>query len=555
VNKLKILNEYKDKMIIYAIIVIVFFILLLPVYFSTLKLVKTNITDDITMSVASGFKQFDAEIDGIKNLCVKLNTNYDFLYIKKLEEISYQKDFVYIRNFSDFYKNVIGLNNIIIDSVVFLKKNHLAFSKEYIFDNPERDISELMSINDMSFEELKKFAFDHSDDQLMYLENFKNKYSSLPSILYITSMTQKLFKNEDAVMLNIIDMNRLLEVMGLLEIKNEIGLKFQDKTGNTVYADERWRPKTENITFQSLKTGLKVNVYIPNKYISDKMISVRMLILIYAVFAVLLSVVLLLFVIYVNSKPLKKLIKLTESITGIKYVEGNEYEYIKLSVSTLNSKIVRLRDKLVKNDYNKVLMSKLSEKEYAEILKEYPEFPMPCIIVIFSGEGIITEAIELLLKNCGINSGVITTTPDGNTVLILPYTDEPNYEQNIIDKMDKVVKQSNNFGFELNISISIPCEKIENLYHVYSNAVEMLRFIEHDHIISSKTFNVEYKPFVVNFEDSKRIYEYIIAGNAFEAKKSYTGSGTSCWRVRILTVGLNNCFICKTVLYPMLPLK
>jgi hypothetical protein len=216
---------------------------------------------------------------------------------------------------------------------------------------------------------------------------------------------------------------------------------------------------------------------------------------------------------------LRKLVKLVENITGTEDNDSRGYDYIQDLVMDISDKNMHLDDIVTKNLYNKLLISTLSDEEYEEFIKRCPNFPQPCIIIIFKGEQIPLNVIELLLNKENITNEILLNA-DGNIVLFLKYIKDESYENIINTKMLNIASNIKEQGLKLDIAVSFECKTIYEVSDTYKKTLKMFRFIDYEHVIHSRNASLdENYEYSVDVEENRRLYELILSGNATAAKQ------------------------------------
>lgn len=508
---------------IYFYVIIILSLLITPLYIQTIRIVRNNISSELERNIRNGMNLFDNEMRAVHNTTTKIASSKEFLLMQKFGDVLRTEDYSVLKDFLYFFKNTTSFNYIFSENCLIMSKNNIVVSDNQIFDNQYSGFDSLYSVKGLTLTELKGMLFQgqSSSSEVIYDENFYSNGETKQSLIYFASVSDTLTSHPNAVLMNTIDIDVFLDLINIPDVLQSANVIITNNNEEVIYSSDRdiQNSKASYFYSKSAETGMTVKVFLSDAYYQENMRSIKFIVLLYIVFAIIIGVILALYFAYIQSKPLRNLVRLTESLTGTNDYENRGYDYIKDLVKTINEKNVYLNDIISKNLYEKFLNPGLTEADYTEFLKQHPRFPQPYNMVIFRGEQLTLEVIELLLNKENINN-VILMTEGQDIVLFIKSPYDSSNEDALYQRMLNISRNIRNEGLDVEIAISMECESIYKAVECWKNTLNLFKFMDYRHVIKETEFrNEEYNINIINIEENRKLYEMIISGDAFSAKQ------------------------------------
>lgn len=528
---LAIYRKNKRAISTYFIVVISMIAILLPAYIDIYSLTKKNLNDGFKHNLEVGMNLFDTDVENILKLCLKISSDYDYSLLQQTRDDLTLGHYSTIRNFSSFYKNVTGTNNIIENSYLVFKNNSLCFSKDYVFDDASKfsNFRSYISYKDMEFDSFKKMVFSGEHPRMMiYDSDILIDGQKSPSILYFVSVTNNALSESEAALVNIISLDTFLKAFSAQDSNlSGIDVALLDSSGNVMYkSSDRFNSESDNvIKISSRKEGISVNISIPGFYYGEQIKSFRMFIWVYVMVVFLIGCIIAFWLYLIQSKPLRKLVHLTENITGEKELTLKGYDFIYNVVKKINNNNVYLKDMISKDYFERIFLPEISKESADIFLEYYPDFPQPCVMALFKSEVHTFETYQLLVEKSGIEKSVLANDPIGNVCMFTGcFGDVPDIDY--INRLNVIIEMSKESGIALNIYVTDVIDNVFDIYRAYNSVLEKMRMCDSNGVINVPTrdrssaadaYDTIYE--IVEPDDRNRMAKCILSHNAFEAKK------------------------------------
>jgi len=492
-------------------------VLIVPLYLNTYKNIKQRIIQEYLSKMEMGIRRLDFEMEIYQTIKQKMSNDTHYIRLKNLEKFDSSKQYSYLMEFTEYYQGQIKWNTLMSDSYIFFRNNNVAVSNNYQFDNIEPFFQYYINLDGMNYSQFREKIFNEAlEFHLEYKENLSLKEEETDAIVVYVPIRQYIKNPPDAVIICFYRIQDLFEHMGISEYKQVFD--YIALNDSIIYSNGKTPiAKGDSLICSGQKMNLTFKMSISKKYLLMHMRFFIVFVIIY--FLLLLLVALFLEAVTLNilNKPLHNMVSMVESITGEKCKSHSGLQYLYHTVWKLRNENLYWDQTYNNITFNMLFLKELDDEECELFRKKHPNFSEPFLFVMFSGKYLMPEVLRLCLQQHNMNSNFLVEDPRKRLILFLNYNDELDIE-NLKNNLNSVLFDFKKHKVELVSSISTPCESLKDFYNAYRHVNHRNRFVDHSTIIDMSECKTEQKD-AVKFDDMSLLYDYIIQGDAFNAKK------------------------------------
>ena len=504
-------NKRKTHLLLFCILFCAVFLLIIPLYKISYESIKNRIYGEISYQAEQIAESIDAEALMYHQLKTELHKDSRFSMMKNLRTFEDSSQYIILKNFADIFSSRVNMMQLSNYVYIFFKNNNTAVEKKSTFDNIVPIFNNYITMDDMNYDSFRKYIFNDSMTlSVHYTENMKLENENAPSIVIFQPIDPNIGQPPEAVIMGIYKADCLFTKIGGGNYKEVFD--YVAVNDEVIYSADKKIDKSKDIVVACNNVGLTMDFVISEDYFKAYMSGFMKFVFIYISVLLLAVLCLEMFISRYMNRPLRNMVRLVSNVTGDNEIKDEEG--MLAAISRLNEN---------KKNYEKAFLMTLFikplERDECEFIRtKYPDFPEPFLFAVFYSENLNEGILKLLIDKFNISGKYILSSKTDEFVVFFDYTDDVNVRE-LRESLNELNFEAKSNGVNIVILMSIPCNGLEEFYHMYTRMQSYYRFVDYDGVFDMSENKSSRNDMQPDEKIYDRLYEYIICGRAFEAQK------------------------------------
>ncbi|MDP4151907.1 MAG: AraC family transcriptional regulator [Bacillota bacterium] len=537
--KNKALIRFFETYLIFFLCVI---LMIVPTYFKYYGIIlKQEHTISANM-VQNGVDTFGKQILSLIDLSQTTysDTRYRHLFVDNTAiPVS---DYVNLNHVQTNFSNLIGTQSLVSDAGIIFRTGTILTRYRSFFNS--RSYEEHFVYNNKNFTECNTLLKSNSTGSFLPEATVTSSdYDSYPCLTYVCGWPPNLTKSLPGIFYVTIKKQALLETLVPSEILEDGYVRIYDLEGNLLINHQYTTKKGFHaISYESLSTGLKVEVGIPNSLISKRLSPIRAMIFLYLVIMIIVGVMLASFFAYRSTNPIRQLVGIANRthIEQHSLPDQNEYDFIADAITGLDQTIdtyaqtIEAQKSIIRiHIFEKALVNGLYNKDaYNEFVKFFPSFPESFCLAFLSfskPDNNYDNAVSLqvsLLDDISANltnDVYMQSYGDSAIMMTLPITPPLNVDLESwfqpLETLHRLLTEKYDMDFHIVISECFSdCRHISDAYSQIRNMSLLSDYSNSISICNAKDFPQKIANTVLDFNNMQQLYAALLVGDRDSVK-------------------------------------
>lgn len=264
----KVKKDYKrfSHIVLFVILFCAVFLLIIPLYKITYSSAKNRIYSQISSGAERVMEAVDSEMIMYHTIRSEMMSDARYIKMKNLREFENSAQYMYLKDFADFFIGRADMMNLNDNMFIFFKNNDVVISKNKIFDNFSVQPDSYLKIDGMEYGEFRDSIFSPGTAvSVRYINDVMLNGEPSPSIVVFYPVNLNIGQPPEGVMAGIYSADALLEQIsgGYRDVFDYVAINDE-----TVYSVSRRPNMSEAIVTMCTNADLRLTLVVSEKYLA-----------------------------------------------------------------------------------------------------------------------------------------------------------------------------------------------------------------------------------------------------------------------------------------------